>query len=213
MTASYQDVSMMTTASRKLYTHRLHVYTDFVAHDPETQSIVVAHQGTNSRDMYGFPLPSMDPQFLNVFCRLSLLNDAQLLLDDINTDRFPSARGKDIEVHDGFQKTFERTADEVVAAVERGLVEFNVTKVHVMGHSLGTSPDDSLDIDTSKLTTGASSGGSIATLDALLLKQELGDLVEITTTVFGVPRVGNQEFADFVDEVVRILHIKCPRFP
>ncbi|KAJ8076086.1 hypothetical protein PM082_022071 [Marasmius tenuissimus] len=135
----------------------------FVAHDPTTESIVVAHQGTDSRKT------------------LSILNDAQLLLRDINTKRFTSAKGKSIEVHDGFQKTFERTADEVVAAVQRGLTEFKVKKVHVMGHSLG---------------------GAIATLDALLLRQELDSSIEVTTTVFGAPRIGNEEFADFVDETL-----------
>ncbi|KAL0058908.1 hypothetical protein AAF712_014390 [Marasmius tenuissimus] len=140
----------------------------FVAHDPTTESIVVAHQGTDSRKI------------------LSILNDAQLLLRDINTKRFTSAKGKSIEVHDGFQKTFERTADEVVAAVQRGLTEFKVKKVHVMGHSLEIP----------------SAGGAIATLDALLLKQELDSSIEVTTTVFGAPRIGNEEFADFVDETL-----------
>ncbi|KAL0567541.1 hypothetical protein V5O48_014454 [Marasmius crinis-equi] len=133
---------------------------DFVAHDPTTNSIVVAHQGTNSKNL------------------LSILNDAQFLLKDINTDRFTSAKDKDIEVHDGFQKTFERTADGVLDGVKRGLADFNSTKVQVTGHSLGAS---------------------VAILDALMLKQELDSSVEIQTTLFGTPRVGNQEFADFVD--------------
>ncbi|KAL0573172.1 hypothetical protein V5O48_008782 [Marasmius crinis-equi] len=135
----------------------------FVAHDPSTETIVVSHQGTNSKDL------------------LSILNDAQLALKDISTKRFTSAKGKSIEIHDGFQKTFERTADEVLAAVKRGLAEFKSTKVHVTGHSLG---------------------GSIATLEALLLRQELDSSIEIETTVFGLPRVGNKEFADFVDEML-----------
>ncbi|KAL0057375.1 hypothetical protein AAF712_015984 [Marasmius tenuissimus] len=132
----------------------------FVAHDPTTNNIVVAHQGTNSKNL------------------LSILNDAQFLLTDINTDRFTSAKDKDIEVHSGFQKTFERTADEVLDSVKRGLADFNSTKVQVTGHSLG---------------------GSVAVLDALMLKQELDPSIEIQTTLFGLPRVGNQEFADFVD--------------
>jgi hypothetical protein len=46
-------------------------------------------------------------------------------------------------------------------------------------------------------------GAAIATLDAMMLKQELDPSVQIQTTVFGLPRVGNQAWADFVDNGVR----------
>jgi hypothetical protein len=45
-------------------------------------------------------------------------------------------------------------------------------------------------------------GAAIATLDAMMLKQELDPSVQIQTTVFGLPRVGNQAWADFVDNGV-----------
>ncbi|ESK95718.1 hypothetical protein Moror_12502 [Moniliophthora roreri MCA 2997] len=132
----------------------------FVAHDPASNTIVVAHQGTEPSNF------------------LSVLNDAQFLLVDLNTTRFTAAEGKGIEVHDGFQKTFERTADGVLEGVQKGLDSFGSSKVLVTGHSLGAS---------------------IASLDAMMLKEKLDPSVEITTTVFGLPRVGNQEWADFVD--------------
>lgn len=47
-----------------------------------------------------------------------------------------SAEG--IQVHDGFQQTFERTADGVLAGVQNGLSTKNATNVLVTGHSLGT---------------------------------------------------------------------------
>ena len=47
-------------------------------------------------------------------------------------------------------------------------------------------------------------GASIATLDAMMLKEKLDPSVQVTTTVFGLPRVGNQEWADFVDATVRV---------
>ncbi|KAK7056891.1 hypothetical protein VNI00_002608 [Paramarasmius palmivorus] len=132
----------------------------FVAHDPTSNTIVVAHQGTEPKNF------------------LSVLNDAQFLLVDLNTTRFTAAEGKDIQVHDGFQKTFERTADGVLEGVQKGLASFGSSKVLVTGHSLGAS---------------------IATLDAMMLKEKLDPSVQVTTTVFGLPRVGNQEWADFVD--------------
>ncbi|KAJ8079377.1 hypothetical protein AAF712_010955 [Marasmius tenuissimus] len=136
----------------------------FVANDPSDNSIVVAHQGT---DPFNF---------------LSVLNDALFLLKDINPNRFTSAKDKGIEVHDGFQKTFERTADVVLEAVKKGLADFKTNKVRVTGHSLGAA---------------------IATLDSLMFKQELGDSIDLKTAVFGMPRSGNQEFADFVDTTLK----------
>ncbi|KAK7470790.1 hypothetical protein VKT23_002208 [Stygiomarasmius scandens] len=133
----------------------------FVAHDPSTDTIVVAHQGTEPENF------------------LSVLNDLQFFLEDLNTTRFTSAEGRDIKVHDGFQKTFERTADGVLSGVLSGLATKGASKVLVTGHSLGAA---------------------IASLDAVMLRQELDPSVEITTALFGLPRVGNQEWADFVDE-------------
>ncbi|KAL0953219.1 hypothetical protein HGRIS_004472 [Hohenbuehelia grisea] len=132
----------------------------FVAHDPVTQSIVVAHQGTEPSNI------------------LSILNDAQFLLTGLNSTRFPAAKDGSIKVHSGFQKTFERTADGVLAGVQKALKATNVKKVVVTGHSLGAA---------------------IATMDAVMLKQALGSSVSVTTTVFGLPRGGNQAWADFVD--------------
>ncbi|KAF4569455.1 hypothetical protein EYR36_009246 [Pleurotus pulmonarius] len=41
-----------------------------------------------------------------------------------------------VKVHDGFRKTFERTADGVLSGVQKGLAANNVNKVIVTGHSL-----------------------------------------------------------------------------
>lgn len=39
----------------------------------------------------------------------------------------------------------------------------------------------------------------------MMFKLRLGDSIQMTTTVFGLPRTGNQEFADLVDQMVRII--------
>ncbi|KAG6827355.1 hypothetical protein H0H93_015670, partial [Arthromyces matolae] len=131
----------------------------FIAHDPSTQSIVVAHEGT-------------DP-----FNLLSILNDVQIPLVGLNSSRFPNIDAS-VQVHDGFQKTFERTADDLLAGVQAGLASKGVNKVLVTGHSLGAA---------------------IAMMDSVLLHQELDSSVQITTTVFGLPRGGNAAWADFLD--------------
>ena len=107
-----------------------------------------------------------------------------------------------IKVHDGFQKTFERTADGVLSGVQKALAANNVNKVIVTGHSLGMRTACSTfftETDSEFLETGA----AIAVMDAMMLKQVLGSSVEITTTVFGLPRGGNEEWANFVDQTVR----------
>lgn len=46
-------------------------------------------------------------------------------------------------------------------------------------------------------------GAAVALMDAMMLRLNLPTQVQMTTTVFGLPRSGNQEWADFVDKTVR----------
>lgn len=131
----------------------------YVAHDKSAQTIVVSHQGTNTKSL------------------ASLINDIVLTRSPANPDRFKGV-SKDASIHDGFNAAFERTADQVINTVKQGLTDKGVKKVAVIGHSLGAA---------------------IAMLDAIALKSALGSDVAITTTLFGLPRVGNKEWADFVD--------------
>lgn len=131
----------------------------FIIHDASTQSIVVAHQGTNASNI------------------ISIANDAELVLTDLNTTLFPNAPSG-VQVHDGFQLTFGRTSDGILSGVQNALASTGVNKVLVTGHSLGAA---------------------IATMDALMLRLNLPATVEMTTTVFGLPRGGNQAYANFVD--------------
>ncbi|KAF8883383.1 alpha/beta-hydrolase [Mucidula mucida] len=135
----------------------------FVAHDAPTNSIIVAHQGT-------------DPDNI-----LSVLNDAAFFLEDLSTNLISGLNVNDIKVHSGFQNAFERTAAEIMAAVQDGLTSTGSTKVIVTGHSLGAA---------------------IATLDALMFKSALDPSISVTATLFGSPRVGDQAFANFADKAL-----------
>jgi predicted lipase len=86
-----------------------------------------------------------------------------------------------VQVHDGFQATFERTSDTILSTVSSALQNNQVSQVTVVGHSLGAA---------------------IAVMDAIFLSEALGPSVQIATTVFGLPRSGNQAWADFVDSSV-----------
>ncbi|KAJ7653405.1 alpha/beta-hydrolase [Mycena rosella] len=140
----------------------------FIAHDAVDQSLVVAHEGT-------------DPDNI-----LSILNDAELLLEDIDTTRFPQAAGKGIKVHSGFQETFERTADGLLAGVKAGLASTGVNKVVVTGHSLGAA---------------------LATMTGAMIKGAVDPSVNVVVTTFGLPRGGNQAWANFLDSNVGVTFV------
>ncbi|KAJ7173602.1 alpha/beta-hydrolase [Mycena filopes] len=140
----------------------------YIAHDPTDNSLVVAHEGTDTRSI------------------LSILNDVQLGLVDLNVTRFPSSAGQGIKVHSGFQQTFERTADGLLAGVLKGLTDTGAKKVAVTGHSLGAA---------------------VATMTAAFLKNSVDPSVDISLAVFGLPRGGNQAWADFLDNTVGVKYM------
>jgi predicted lipase len=111
----------------------------------------------------------------------SILNDAEFAFTSMNTTLFPGV-SDDVQVHDGFAYTQGRTADDVLAAVQGALSDKKASKVLVHGHSLGAA---------------------IAMMDSLMLSLNLDSSVPISTTVFGLPRGGNQAYADLLDQHVR----------
>jgi len=137
----------------------------FIAHDPTDESIVVAHEGTDSKNI------------------LSIINDAKFGLVDLNATRFPSTAGQGIKVHSGFQETFERTADGLLAGVMKGLADTGVKKVVVTGHSLGAA---------------------VATMTGAFIKTSVDPSISVSVNGFGLPRGGNQAWADFLDKQVGV---------
>ncbi|RDX50054.1 alpha/beta-hydrolase [Lentinus brumalis] len=134
----------------------------FVAHDVDTDTIVVAHQGTDPKNL------------------LSDLNDLNFFQVDANTTILPKAN-EDVKMHDGFAYTQERTADVVLSTVQSALESTGAKKVLVTGHSLGAA---------------------IASIDGMMLRMKLDPSIAVTTTVFGLPRVGNKAWADLVDSTL-----------
>ncbi|KAI0782829.1 alpha/beta-hydrolase [Abortiporus biennis] len=134
----------------------------FIANDPVSQSVVIAHQGTNPLNL------------------MSVANDVEIDQVGLNSTLFPSSASGAL-VHDGFQATQGRTADLVLSTVQAALSSTGYKRVLVTGHSLGAS---------------------IALLDATMLKMQLPSDTEIDSVVFGLPRTGNQAFADMIDSLV-----------
>ncbi|VDC05154.1 unnamed protein product [Peniophora sp. CBMAI 1063] len=159
----------------------------FVAQDDTLQSIVVAHQGTNSSSP------------------LSIINDLKADLRSLNTTLFPQV-GDDVQAHDGFADVQEQTADAIFAAVQQGLSSSGYSKVLVTGHSLGAAIssldalmlsmrlDSSIDITTT--TFGTPRGGNQAFAD--LIDSRIGSAYSYVTHANDpVPRVPPTAF-DYV---------------
>lgn len=96
----------------------------------------------------------------------------------------------DVKMHDGFAETQGRTADLVLSTVQSALNSTGSKKVLVTGHSLGAA---------------------VASIDAIMLRSKLDPSIELTSVVYGLPRVGNQAWADLVDSMVSVRRCRsCP---
>ncbi|KAI0075336.1 lipase class 3 family protein [Panus rudis PR-1116 ss-1] len=107
---------------------------------------------------------------------LSDLTDLDFSLTGLNSTLFPGV-SSDVQVHSGFADEQAITALSILAAVQSGIARFGTTQVTMVGHSLG---------------------GALALLDSVFLPLHLSNVTYRTIT-YGLPRVGNQQFADYVD--------------
>ncbi|PIL29756.1 hypothetical protein GSI_08195 [Ganoderma sinense ZZ0214-1] len=116
-----------------------------------------------------------DPQHV-----LSIANDVEFKQVAANKTLFPQA-AKGVQLHSGFQATQGRTADLVLATVKSALKKSGYKKVLVTGHSLGAA---------------------IASLDAAMLRMALSKDVAVKSVVFGLPRVGNSDWATLLNKLI-----------
>ena len=106
--------------------------------------------------------------------------------------------------------TIRRSAPDVLAAVKTGLTQFGTNKVTVTGHSLGKRLALFIGLNASMSETHSKivrTGAAIALIDSIFLPLNIPG---ITTRFvgYGLPRVGNQDFADYVDaQPIEVTHI------
>ena len=86
-----------------------------------------------------------------------------------------------------------RTASQILSAVQKTLSTKDTSSVTVVGHSLGAA---------------------LALLDGVSLSLKLPSAM-VTVVNYGMPRVGNQAFADFVDSQLggRVTHVNNEKDP
>ncbi|EIW87351.1 lipase [Coniophora puteana RWD-64-598 SS2] len=123
----------------------------------------------------------------------SLLTDGEFVLEQLNDNSilFPGLPDS-IETHDGFKKAQADTAADVLAAVQEGMSQYSTNAVTLVGHSLGAA---------------------IALIDSVYLPLHLPASTSFKTYNYGLPRVGNQAFADYVDANVHLTHINNEEDP
>ncbi|EIW57887.1 lipase [Trametes versicolor FP-101664 SS1] len=138
----------------------------------------------------GFHLPSSEiivsHQGTNFTKIDPVLRDINILFENLDKDVFPGVP-EGIQIHSGFAKSQKKTADVILQAVQTGLIKFNAKKVTVTGHSLGAA---------------------VGLLDAMFLRLHVPADVMVRFIGYALPRVGNQAFADFVDDSgVQVVYI------
>lgn len=121
---------------------------------------------------------------------MPILTDLNFDLEELDSTLFPGI-SKDIKVHDGFASQQAKTANDVLAAVKTALNKSGFKKVTCVGHSLGAA---------------------LAVLDSVFLPPKLPGIT-FSTIGYGLPRVGNQAFADFVDANLNLVHINNQKDP
>ncbi|KAF8872862.1 lipase [Infundibulicybe gibba] len=102
-----------------------------------------------------------------------ILTNIKLTLDSLDSFLFPGI-SRFVKIHNGFGEAQDRHS--VLAAVKTAFAEYGTKKVTLVGHSLG---------------------GAIALISSIYLKLHLPAGTVVETITYGMPRVGNQAFADY----------------
>ncbi|KAF8623158.1 hypothetical protein AX17_007546 [Amanita inopinata Kibby_2008] len=118
------------------------------------------------------------------------LTDLDIIMEKLNPTLFPGIDSS-VKVHSGFANEQAKTATQVLSAVQTTISKFGARQVALVGHSLGAA---------------------IALLDSIYLPLHISG-VSFTTVGYGMPRVGNQAFANYVDTNLHLTHIDNRKDP
>ncbi|KIK57088.1 hypothetical protein GYMLUDRAFT_46709 [Collybiopsis luxurians FD-317 M1] len=117
---------------------------------------------------------------------LPLITDGDFFLESLSSSLFPGVSSS-VEAHSGFAGAQANTATAVLAAVQKTMAAHSATSITTTGHSLGAA---------------------ISLLDALYLSIQVPSAT-VTFIGYGLPRVGNQAFANLIDSTLpnRVSHV------
>jgi len=118
--------------------------------------------------------------------------DLNAFFTQLDTSRFPRiSSDSPIRVHKGFANEQAKTAPAILSAVQTTIKDRGANSVTVVGHSLGAA---------------------LALLDTVYLSQNIPE-VSVRMVGYGLPRVGNQAFANYVDANLDVTHINNKKDP
>ncbi|EJF64333.1 lipase [Dichomitus squalens] len=124
---------------------------------------------------------------------IPLITDGDIELVNLDSTLFPGLDSS-IEAHKGFADAHADSATDVLAAVQQTMSLFNTSDVLVTGHSLGAA---------------------ISLLHSVYIPLHVPS-AKVTFVGYGLPRVGNQQFADYVDAhdaITSVTHINNKEDP
>ncbi|KAF7971186.1 hypothetical protein HWV62_21860 [Athelia sp. TMB] len=130
-------------------------------------------------------------QGTNFSLLLPTLTDLDFFLTPLLSTAFPGVP-LDVLVHNGFLGQQQLSAPAILKAVQSTMSKYSAKKVTLIGHSLGAA---------------------IALLDSVYLPLHLPKSTVFKTVLFGLPRVGNPAFADYVDSVAHVNHLNNKEDP
>ncbi|KAL4061895.1 Alpha/Beta hydrolase protein [Scleroderma yunnanense] len=122
---------------------------------------------------------------------VAVINDADILLTPLNPTLFLGIYPL-ILAHTGFQLAQAGAATDVLTAVQQAMSQYESTSITMVGHSLGAA---------------------ISLLDSVYLPLHLPQGTSFKTINYGLPRVGDKAFADYVDANVHLTHINNKEDP
>ncbi|KAJ4475753.1 Alpha/Beta hydrolase protein [Lentinula aciculospora] len=115
---------------------------------------------------------------------LSMANDVWIHRVALDASIFTNQKKSgEITVHYGFQNAFKQSIGVIIGEIKRTLEQHK------------------FDIQ-SLIFTGHSQGAAITLLGSLKAHQVFGPSINLKVITFGLPRVGNQPFADYVDSTL-----------
>ncbi|KAJ7885990.1 lipase class 3 family protein [Mycena leptocephala] len=164
--------------------------------NPDFVPVAAGGDGTSVQYWFVGYSPSLQTaivshQGTNIKSILPILTDITFAQESLNSTLFPGL-DSEIRVHSGFAGEHAKTAEAILTAVNTTLNTYNTNRVTVIGHSLGAA---------------------LALLDSVYLSLHL-PTTNLTTIGYGLPRVGNKDFADYVDahnlSLTRITNRKDP---
>ncbi|KAF5312472.1 hypothetical protein D9619_002478 [Psilocybe cf. subviscida] len=110
--------------------------------------------------------------------------DLDAFQQSLDSSLFPGVSSS-VKAHNGFSDEQAKTAPAILSAVQQAISAHGATKVTIVGHSLGAA---------------------LALLDGVYLPLHISG-VSFQVIGYGMPRVGNQAFANYVDAHLSVTHI------